>query len=90
MTDSELENTARPILIKMLNALNNEEKIKASSPIELLNCIMKILRMVREDKSSLGELVRDKLGTIADLTQIKNSDEDVEQTSPEKNQEPTW
>lgn len=76
--DSDLESAARPILVKMLDALDNEERIKASSPIELLNCIMKILRMVREDKSSLGDMVKDRLGTIADLTDIKNPDSAVE------------
>lgn len=82
----DLESVARPILVKLLNALDNEEKIQASSPVELLNCIMKILRMVKEDKgSSLGDLVRDKLGTIADLAQIKNSEPDQERTDSEKN-----
>ena len=70
--DTELESVARPILVKMLQALDNEEKIQASSPIELLNCIMKILRMVREDNSNLAGMVKERIGGIADLAEIKN------------------
>lgn len=50
------------LLTRFINEIGNENKIKDSSPMELLNCIMKLLRIIKDfGDSPRFKLLQEKL-----------------------------
>lgn len=50
------------VLTRFINEIGNATKIKQSSPMELLNCIMKLLRIIKDfGESPMTKLLNEKL-----------------------------
>ncbi len=63
---------ASHILTKFINEIGDATKIKQASPMELLNCIMKLLRIIKEfGDSPLMRLLNEKLAGVKEIINLE-------------------
>lgn len=62
---------SRSLVIKMLKSLDNDEKINNAPPIEVLNCIEKILKIDQKTETELSKLVFKKINSSFNIKEIK-------------------
>lgn len=63
------------VAFKYINALNNDERIAASNPIQIMNALLKLVKILNdlpEGRLKLVQAIKEKLNAVTPLDEIKN------------------